>query len=193
MTNYRNVSDQALVAFLKEGAQGAYTEIYDRYIFNLLNHAYNITRNREEAKDIVQEVFTKLWAKRHEVEITTNLAGFLYTAVKNIILNEVNHKSVQSKYYSSILRFSVTPEIVTDHRVRENQLTAIIEKEIAALPPKMRQVFTLSRKKHLSHREIAERLGISEATVSRHISNALKELRVKLGLFTFIMLILSQK
>jgi RNA polymerase sigma-70 factor (ECF subfamily) len=190
---YKDYTDQHLTDLLKLDDRMAYTEIYDRYIFTLLNHVYNKTRNREEAKDIVHEVFAKLWASREQLQITNNLAGFLYTAARNIILNQITRKEVQSKYLASILNFAEEPQTVTDYRLRENQLIAVIEKEIAELPAKMREVFELSRKEHLSHREIALRLDISEQTVSKHITNALKILRVKLGLLTYLVWIIYPK
>ena len=190
---YKDYTDQHLTDLLKLDDRMAYTEIYDRYIFTLLNHVYNKTRNREEAKDIVHEVFAKLWASREQLQITNNLAGFLYTAARNIILNQITRKEVQSKYLASILNFAEEPQTVTDYRLRENQLIAVIEKEIAELPAKMREVFELSRKEHLSHREIALQLDISEQTVSKHITNALKILRVKLGLLTYLVWIIYPK
>ena len=193
MNDYKCYTDEELTNLFKSGDRLAYTEIYDRYIFVLLNHTYNKTRNREEAKDIVHEVFAKLWANREQLQITNTLAGFLYTSARNIVLNQVSRKEVEAKYFDSILKFSEQPQTVTDHRIRENQLIAIIEKEIAELPPKMREVFELSRKQHLSHREIAERLDISEQTVSKHITNALKTLRVKLGIFAYLLWIIYSK
>jgi RNA polymerase sigma-70 factor (ECF subfamily) len=190
---YQQFTDQELADLLKSGDQQAFIEIYDRYIFVLLNHTYSKTRDREEAKDIVHEVFAKLWAGREQLQITNNLAGFLYTSARNIVLNQITHKKVESKYFNSILGFLEQPQTITDHRVRENQLIAIIEKEIAALPPKMREVFELSRKQHLSHREIAEKLDISEQTVSKHVTNALKILRIKLGLFAYLLWIIYPK
>lgn len=190
---YQQFTDQELTDLLKSGDQQAYTEIYDRYIFVLLNHTYNKSGNREEAKDIVHEVFARLWANREQLQITGSLAGFLYTSARNIVLNQVIHKKVASKYFDSILQFQELPQTVTDHRIRENQLIAIIEKEIAELPPKMREVFELSRKQHLSHVEIAEKLDISVQTVSKHITNALKILRVKLGIFAWLLLIIYPK
>jgi len=190
---YQQFTDQELADLLKSGDQQAFIEIYDRYIFVLLNHIYSKTGDREEAKDIVHEVFAKLWARREQLQITDNLAGFLYTSARNIVLNQVTRKKVEGKYFNSFLKFSEQPQTFTDHRIRENQLTAIIEKEIAALPPKMREVFELSRKQHLSHREIAEKLDISEQTVSKHITNALKILRIKLGLFAYLLWIIYPK
>ncbi len=193
MVIYKECTDVQLADLLKSGDQLAYTEIYDRYIFILLTHIYNKTRNREETKDIIHEVFAKLWANREQLQITTSLSGFLYTSARNIVLNQVTHKEVQNKYFSSILKFSDHPQVVTDHRIRENQLIAIIDKEIAQLPAKMREVFELSRKQYLSHKEISERLDISEQTVSKHITNALRILRVKLGVFTLLLWIFSSK
>lgn len=193
MDDYKRFTDQELTDLLRLGDRSAYAEIYDRYIFVLLNHTYNKTRNREEAKDIVHEVFAKLWDIKEDLQIKTNLAGFLYTAARNMILNRLTHKTVEDKYFTSILQFAEQPQTVTDHRLRENQLIAIIEKEIADLPAKMREVFELSRKQHLSHKEIAERLHISEQTVSKHVTNALKILRVKLGIYACLLWIIYPK
>jgi RNA polymerase sigma-70 factor (family 1) len=183
---YQKYTDQELFDLLKSGDQVAYTTIYERYIFTLLNHAFNKTRNREEARDIVQEVFTRLWARRQQIQITTNLAGFLYTSVHHIIIDQFVHSKVKDKYFASILSFAAQSQEATDHHIRENQLAAIIEKEIADLPPKMREIFELSRKHHLSHKEIAERLNIAEQTVSKQVSNALKILRFKLGIIAYL-------
>ena len=191
--DYQQFTDEKLADLLRSGDQLAYTEIYDRYIFILLNHVFNKTGNREEAKDLVHEVFTSLWANRGQLQITNSLAAYLYTSIRNIYLNQITRKKVQGKYLDSMLKFAEQPQTITDHRIRENQLVAIIEKEIAQLPPKMREVFELSRKQHLSHQEIAERLQISEQTVSKHISNALKILRVKLGIFAWLLWIIYPK
>jgi RNA polymerase sigma-70 factor (family 1) len=195
MDAIKTLSDGELVDLLKSGDQAAYTEIYDRYILILLNHAYNKTRNREEAKDVVQEVFTTLWAKRRDFNFHTNLSGYLYSAVRNNILNQVVHKTVLDKYLVSISQFisNAESQVITDHLVREHELSSIIEKEIAGLPPKMREVFELSRKQHFSHKQIAEKLEISEQTVSKQVTNALRILRVRLGVFAYVLWLIHIK
>ncbi len=195
MDTIKTLSDTELVDLLKSGDQLAYTEIYDRYILILLNHAYNKTRDREEAKDIVHEVFTTLWARRENFNCQSNLSGYLYTAVRNNILNQVVHNDVKGKYLASIAQFinNNNSQIITDHLVREHQLSSIIEKEIAELPPKMREVFELSRKQHFSHKQIAEKLEISEQTVSKHVTNALRILRVRLGIFIYLLWLIHPK
>lgn len=190
MIGYSELSDIELASLLREGDRLAYTEIYDRYIFTLLNHAYNKTRNREEAKDVVHEVFAMLWSKREELNLNLNLSGFLYTSVRNMILNQFAHQNVQSRYIESVQYFVGNEETITDHLIREKQLSILIEKEISSLSPKMREVFELSRKNHLSHKEISEKLEISEQTVSKHVTNALRILRVRLGTFIHMAIII---
>lgn len=155
----------------------------------MLNHAYNRTRNREEAKDVVHEVFTILWSRREQMELSSNLPGFLYTSVRNIILNHIARDGVREKYVSSMIAFSNRPQENTDHLIRENQLKAMIEREIAELPKKMREIFQMSRDQHLSHKEIAAILGLSDKTVDRQISNAIKILSSKLGVLMYLALL----
>jgi RNA polymerase sigma-70 factor (family 1) len=191
MAAYSAYTDQKLTALLKDGDRIAYTEIYDRYIWVLLDHAYNKLRNREEAKDIVQEAFTLLWTKKDFLKDEENLSGYLYTTVRNTILNVFAHRKVQDKYIASMEHFAgQNTAVATDYLVREHQLKALIETEIAALPPKMREVFELSRKANLNHKEIAAQLGISEQTVSKQVTNALKILKVKLGIYFYLIWLL---
>jgi RNA polymerase sigma-70 factor (family 1) len=185
LTEYKSLSDSELFDRLKQDDHSAYTEIYKRYNLVLLGHAYNQTRNREEAKDIVHEVFTLLWGKREHMLLAGNLSGFLYTSVRNMILNHIARSGVREKYMDSLIDYSNQLEENTDHLIRERQLKAMIEREIAALPKKMREIFEMSRNEHLSHKEIAEKLGLSDKTIDRQISNAIKILSSKLGVLMY--------
>lgn len=178
-------TEQELASLLKLGDETAYTEIFNRYKYILHNHAVNKLRDREEARDIIQEVFTYLWHKRDTIVFKSSLSAYLFGAVKHAILNRVAHMQVEEKYYDSIKAFSIRGEVFTDHLVRENQLKKLIELEIQQLPPKMRLVFELSRNQNLSHKEIADKLSISEQTVSKQVTNALKILKNKLGLVLY--------
>lgn len=191
MVAYSALSDQKLAALLKEGDEVAYTEIFNRFKYVLHGHAVNKLRDREEARDIIQEVFAYLWLKRETIQFTSNLSGYLYGAVRNAILNRVTRRQVQEKYFDAMKAFSLGNEVETDHLIREKQLREFIEQEIAQLPAKMREVFELSRNENLSHAAIAEKLGISEQTVSKQISNAIKILKVKLGIFIYLWFIMN--
>lgn len=189
MLNYETISDNELAELLRSGDRAAFTEIYNRYKWLLHTHAYKWMQDREEAKDIIHELFAALWTKRESLSFPDNLSAYLYTAVRNRIFNVISHQKVASQYLNSLQAFIDEEQAAADHLVREKQMTLLIEKEIAALPAKMRAVFELSRKEQLSHKEIAEKLMLSEQTVRKHVQHALKILRVKLGLVVFLFLI----
>jgi len=187
MAGYSTLSDNELIQLLKESDHAAYTEIYHRYFYLLYVHAYKKLQDENQAKDVLQDVFATLWFKRASDFQSGNLAGYLYTAVRNRIFNLFAHEQVKSKYIDSLGDYlNTNPNIPTDHRVRENQLKAYIEKEIQALPPKMKRIFEMSRNEYLSHKEIAEKLGTSENNVATQITSALRILRTKIGIVIFI-------
>lgn len=183
MHNYGLLSDHELTALLNADDPGAYTEIYNRYNALLYIFVYKRLREREEAKDLVHELFLSLWVKRAELSITTGLAAYLYTSARNRIINIITHKNISHRYIESFQSFIDEGNNTTDHLIRRNQLNAFIEKEITALPPKMRQVFEMSRKNNFSRKEIAFHLNLSEQTVKSQVHSALKILKVKLGSF----------
>lgn len=190
MTSYRVLSDNELAELLQQGDRTAFTEIYTRYKYLLYTHAYHRLRDADEAEDLVHDLFAVLWNNRDAFTLRTHLSGYLYTAVRNRIFKLLAHKNVESAYISSFTEAAEKAVNVTDHLARENQFMSIIEREIAALPPKMREIFEMSRKQHLSHKEIAEQLSLSEQTVAKQVTNALKILRTKLGLFTFLIFLI---
>jgi len=187
MLKYEILSDQQLVSLLKDGDQAAFTEIYRRYKALLYIFAYKRIGQREEARDIIHELFLSLWAKHKTLEINTGVAPYLYTAVRNRIIDHISRKKNASRYLDSFQQYIDTANNTTDYLSRHNQLLALIEKEIEALSPKMREVFKMSRDTTLSRKEIATKLNLSEETVKSHMHRALKILKTKLGpLFTIL-------
>jgi DNA-directed RNA polymerase specialized sigma24 family protein len=87
-----------LIALLKGGDEASYTEIYNRYKGILYQHAYRKLRNQDEVDDVIQELFTNLWIKRELLDFKTNLAGYLYVALRNKIINVIAHKQIQAVY-----------------------------------------------------------------------------------------------
>jgi RNA polymerase sigma-70 factor (family 1) len=188
---YQFYTDQELLSLIKDNHQAAFTEIYDRYQGLLFIYACKITKDESEAEDIVQEVLFYLWDKRAVLVCQGSLSSYLYSAVRYRFFNLLDRNKVRTDYAVSFQKFIDQEPIQADYLVREKELSVFIEKEIALLPEKMREVFELSRKMHLSHTEIALKLGISEKTVKNQVNNALKTLRVKLGLISFLVFLID--
>jgi RNA polymerase sigma-70 factor (family 1) len=193
MSYYQTLSDQELTALLHEGDEKAFTEIYERYHSLLYIYAHKKLSNKQEAQDIIHEVLITLWSRRFDFSMQTSLPSYLFSAVRNKALDLFSHKKVEAKYLASLQNFIADSGIQTDFLIRENDLKTLIEKEIQALPPRMKEVFQLSRKEKLSHKEIANLMDISEQTVSTQIKKALRILRVRLGLIIYLIMLLLNK
>lgn len=179
-------NEQELLLAFKSGDDQAFVEIYERYWQELFHHALTMTSCEDMAKDIVQEVFVELWDRLREQDVKVSLRSYLYVTVRNKTLNLIARGKVQAKYLESLSDYFQKGESHTDHRLRERQFQEQIDNQIASLPGKMRVIFEMSRKDLMTYKEIAEHLSLSDKTVKKQVSNALKILRVKLGTLLFI-------
>lgn len=178
MSVYNNFSDQELTVLLKQGDQRAFTEIYNRYWAEMYFHSFKMLKDEDGAKDVVQDVFSNLWLKSAGLNPETKLSGHLYITVRNKVFNLIAQNKVRNDYLSSVAAF--VTESVSDSLLDDKQLLELVEAEIQNLPPKMKEIFELSRKDNLSHKEIALKLNISDQTVKKQVQNALKILKPKI-------------
>ena len=188
MKIYSEYSDKVLADLICGGNADAFSEIYKRYRGVLYLHALRMLKSEEEAKDIVQDLFAVFWSKREEIEVTGSISGYLYTAVKNRILDHIAKAQTRHKYISSMASFLEEGELVTDNQVREHELATLIEREVELLPEKMKQIFKLSRQENRSHKDIALELKLSDKTVKKQVSNAILILRKKLDVAFLLLL-----
>jgi RNA polymerase sigma-70 factor (family 1) len=187
MQTYDSYSDDELIGLLRSGDLRAFSAIHNRYYGVLYSHAYKRLPEREEIRDMLQELFAGLWNNRVTIHLNVNLQAYLYTAVRNRILNIFKHQKIKSAYVASFEKFMVDYTPMADEDIRIKELIALVEAEVNSLPPQMRLIFNMSRNGNLSHREIAEQLNISPLTVKKQVNNSLKILRVKLGTHFFFL------
>lgn len=189
MAKYSNFTDHELIVLVTENDHLAYTEIFDRYKVILYKHACKLLNDYEEANDVIQDTFVKLWEKRDSLNLNGSLSSYLYSAVRNRIFNLMSHQKVALKYLNSTFDFEARDSFIVEEDIMMKELAAIIESEIDALPPKMREVFRLSREKS-SYKEVAQVLNISDKTVKQQVYNAVKILRLKMSSFLTLFLLL---
>lgn len=187
--DFNQVSDEQLLMLFKGGDRNAYEQIYNRYWAVMYVYARKVMKDEDDAQDIVQEVFTYLWHKGQELNIKSSLSVYLYTSVRYRIFDLIDHKKVRTDYKAYLQQFIEEGAYITDDQLREKELVAVIEKEVALLPPKMREMFEMSRNEGLSHKEIADILSVSDLTVKKQVSNAVRILKQKLRLFSIFITI----
>ena len=187
MAAYIDLSDQELIQLVHCADEGAFNVLYERYAPLLYIYARKMTSRSQDADDIIQDVFLSIW-NRKNIEIRTSLASYLYTAVRYRLFDLIDRESVRKDHIQSLQAYIEKDACITDHYIREKELAAQIEKEINKLPPKMRQIFLMSREQNQSHREIAQQLQLSDKTIKKQISNALKILKVRLSSFLSLLI-----
>lgn len=190
--NYSALSDQDLIILLKKQDEYAFKEIYERYSGALYLLALKKTKNEAEAKDIVQEIFIVLWNKRAELHFHSSVSSYLFKSVHNRALNIFVHQKYHDDYIVSLQNYLDETAPQADSLIREKELTLVIDRAIQSLPEKMREIFQLSRYEQLSHKEIADKLGISELTVKTQVKRALRAMRLNLGLMVYLVCLLNQ-
>ena len=175
-------SDVELLCRMADDDQEAFTSVYRRHWESLFITTVRVIGNKEDAEDIIQEVFTSLWNRRKVLNLTGPLAGYLQASVKYKAINYIERNITRRHYLAALNEAAkagvpASPEVLL--QVKEVQ--QLIQTVIENMPPKMREVFELSRSHYLSHKEIAARLGISEETVKKHIQHALQLFRSAMG------------
>ena len=192
MEDYSKYKDADLAALLRSGNDAVFKEIYERYSQLLYLFAYNKLRDENEAMDVVHDVFAWLLANKENFAIKTSISSYLYKSVLNKIFDIFRHQATIKKYIEQGDHFIEIDSAETDYLIREKDIAEMIEKEIAAMPPKMREVYQLKFKAYLSAKEIAERLNISENTVNTHLKRAIKQMRDNLGITIVVIYILNR-
>ncbi|TVZ55994.1 RNA polymerase sigma-70 factor (ECF subfamily) [Lutibacter sp. Hel_I_33_5] len=158
--------------------QKNYEMIFNNHSETLRNFIYYKCGNLQQAEDIVQDSFIKLWKNCAKV-IFEKAKSYLYTISKNAFLNEVAYQKVVLKHQVHLVKESTneTPEFILE----EKEFMVKLKKAIADLPEKQREVFLLSRIDKKKYAEIAEVIGITVKAVEKRMSLALKTLREKIG------------
>lgn len=192
MEDLSKYSDQELAALLREGSDAAFKEIYDRYHRLLFFYAFKKLKSKEEAMDVVHDVFALILSNRKSFALTFTLSGYLYKSVLNRIFDIFRHKETIRKYIELGDHYIDVDSAETDYLIREKDITELINKEIASMPPKMRKIYEMKHMDYRSTKDIAEELGISEHTVSTQLKRATRHLRTKLGTVVFMLYLISQ-
>lgn len=179
--NYKGQTDLELLILLKKGDRAAFTEIYDRYWESMADHATRLTKSREEAADIVQEIFVSIWNRKTLLEEQVPIAPYLMRSTRNLSLRFIRDNIHRHHFLERLSEAASEVREAAGDLLQLKQLQGRIDEIVETLPPKMKEVYQLSRTEQLSHKEIARRLGISETTVKKQINNALKLITSSLG------------
>lgn len=177
------MNEKEAILRLKSDDKEAFSFLYKHYWRKVYNFTNLYTLSPEASEEIVQDVFIKLWESREFIDEEKNFDGFLFIITRNLIFNQSRKDFNQSFYQTTILE-AVEESYSIEGELEASDLKEYISSLLATLPPRQQEVFRMSRDQHLTYKEIAEKLKISEKTVEHHISEALKYLRKNLQLYS---------
>jgi len=162
----------------------AFEELFRAYFTPLMAFSRRILGDEDDAREVVHQVFIKLWERRREIDLSTSLKSYLFTAVNNRSLNVIRDR----KKFSPEEVPELAGEWDVSAELEAMELEEKIRAVIASLPEKCRVIFELNRFDGLKYAEIATQLDISVKTVENQMSKALKILREQLGKYLAILL-----
>lgn len=173
----KKTTDEHLLSLLRKNDKDAFTIIYERYHKRIYIIAFKYLKDQELTKDAVQHIFLKLWEYRSLQKINISLKNYLFTMIKNHVLNEIrNNTTALEKIYE----LSQNPEEATNEFIdtlEKQDMTARLYEAINNLPEQKKNVCLYKLKENLSNQDIAEKMQISVPTVKTHYSEAIKALR----------------
>lgn len=175
-----NQNEKILIRELKNDSRKAFNAIYAMYAKRLLAYCKQYTKSVEDAEEIVQDVFVRLWNNRGNIRQEETLQSLLFIMSKHSLINAYR-STVNSPVYEDYT--NCLSELSTDdthYRLEYHEFVSQLKAALKELPETQRKVIELSRFHDLSNKEIAEQLSLSEQTIKNQLSLGLKTLREKL-------------
>lgn len=179
-----NLIENKVLICLKEGDSNAFESVFKFWYEPLVHFANEYISDLESARNIVQNIFMKLWEKHALVDPDSNLKSYLYMATRNACLSHIRHLRLEAAYFEKSrknyadlqLNYEALEELKME-QIDFSNLEKLIQDTIDSLPERCREVFLMSRHEDLKNKEIAEKLNISVKAVEANITRALIKLR----------------
>ena len=187
------IPDSEILLAIRQGNERVYETVFRKYYQSLCNYGCGILKDMDDAEEVVQSIFLKLWEQREGIEINVSLKSYLYRAVHNTCLNRLKHLKIQDTYRQHLGDYlEETFDSATDI-MDGNELQNRISEALEKLPEQCKIIFKMSRFEELKYQEIANKLGLSIKTVENQIGKALRIMRNELSdylpvVFLFLML-----
>lgn len=171
-------SNKELLLLIQKDNKIAFYNLYERYCRRLHGFVLRYIKQEEDAEEIVQEVFVKIWESRNKIDAYSSFESFLFTIAYNTTISLLRKRTNEKKYLEhikSLQQFSNSPNLIDE--VYFNELNDRVQSLLNELTLRQKEIFQLSREEGLTHDEIAKKLDISVNTVKKHIANTLAFLK----------------
>ncbi|WP_276482774.1 RNA polymerase sigma factor [Paraflavitalea pollutisoli] len=185
-------NEAELLNRIAQGDAASFEQLFDAYWDGIYQVAFTLTKSRELARDMVQEIFLKIWLQRQSLPEKDNFTSFLFIVARNHIFDELRKQLREQPFVEHLTAWFAESPFQADQRLLYQESQTLLQKSLDQLSDQQRQVYLLTRESGWTQDEIAQHLGVSKNTVKTHMSRALAAIREYLtGHATGLLLIVA--
>lgn len=174
-------NEKKLLFAVAKGDKRAFEDIFHHYKDHIYTVAFTYTEDNFVTEEIVQDVFLLVWKNRQKIPTIENFQAWIYTIARNRSLTELQKIAREGKRKEALISYLPSATIDGETKMRENDLQVLLEKALLQLSPQQRKIFSLSRLQGHSRAEVAQMLNLAPATVSVHLTIAIRLVRAFLA------------
>lgn len=171
------LNDTELAIKIRTGNQQAFRELYDRYHVQMYYIAKKYVKSTDLAQDAVQDIFVKLWEKRFRIDESKSIKGFLFTMLRNHVLNMIRDRKDEIVSITGIESKELPRQNLTEDELVYKEYHEIVKQGLEELSDRKREVFELRTLQGHTNSEVAHLLNINIRTVKTHFYNSSKFMR----------------
>jgi len=177
LSDLKDISDSNLTYLIKIGNKEAFHVIFERYAPRIYNFALSYLRNEQDAEELVQDVFLRIWEKKEQLDKSKNLKSFIFKIAVNTIYDLIRRRNIEEAF-RDFVRHDYEPGIEnTWHTVIFEEMLANVNELVKEMPAQRQKIFRLSRVEGLPNDTIARKLNLSKRTVENQLYRALSFLK----------------
>lgn len=174
------MNEAELILKCQQGDQSAFRELVEKYQDSVINTCYRFLMNREEAEEVAQEIFLKVYLSFGSYQPKTKLSTWLFKIVVNSCLNKLRDKKKSSTFQLEE-NLSASPEDQPDRSLEKEELKRLVRDAINSLPENQRAVIMLNKYEGFSYQDVAKILDCSVSAVESRLFRAKESLKKKLA------------
>ena len=171
------IQEKVWLSAIKAGDAQAFDELFRFYGKRLYYFAFGYLKSKEEAEEVVQEVFFRIWRNRKDLKPELSFKAYLFKIAYHHILELFQKINRKQAYRHQIIEEAVQFTVELDERVDYHSLLELVEKVIGNLPARQKEILIKRKKEGMPVKEISQQLGIAPKTVENHLTKALKTLK----------------
>lgn len=177
MSSPSSTNDRILLVKLRDGSEKAFDYFYQKYSLQIYRKIYKMTRVPEMSEELLQDVFVRIWDKRHLIDPDKPFKSYLYQIAQNIIYDFYRKVAREERLKNEIKAIFEEAENFTEDGINLKDTKQILSHAIDNLPPQQKLVFTLCKIEGKTYDEVSTSLGISNSTINGHIVKATKSIK----------------